>query len=270
MKALLTPRRRTALAVAVVVAGLALVLARYTGGPKLFLDYLKVLVWPLTLVIGVWWLRDILRDKLRQLVELALPGGAAAKFDADRADVEASEELAPVAKALVRPDRRTVSFDEAEDEFNMHVVIPPAEVESRMRTKVDEQRAVAERAMRAREEERRAAFEKIFSEGAEWGYKLCVAGLKEIPVPAITWLDDEVPVITHAVGRQDGIGAGLRTDDPRMAERLENEIRRLLRRIDDPMGSHTDKQAARAELRRLQSLLSIVDRDSPLVHVLAD
>lgn len=43
----------------------------------MFLDYVRVLVWPLLVGAVVLWMRDPLRDKLRELLRIEVPGGAA-------------------------------------------------------------------------------------------------------------------------------------------------------------------------------------------------
>lgn len=44
---------------------------------ELFLEYVRVLAWPMLVAVALYWLRDPLRDKLRQLLRIEVPGGAA-------------------------------------------------------------------------------------------------------------------------------------------------------------------------------------------------
>ncbi|GAA4981301.1 hypothetical protein [Actinopolymorpha pittospori] len=237
VKAWVTPGRGKALAVAVVAAGLAVALARYAGGPKLFLDYVKVLVWPLTLAISAWWLRDVLRDKLRQLYEVAFPGGAAAKFrEAERVDAEASSETAPAAHLLLQtkhlPEAESRAGDAGPEQVNGH---PAAEAQDEL-------------ARQAREREQRKAFEKTFREGADWGWKMSQIGFKTAPVPHIVW-SGNTPHITHEVGSRPRQSVRALVAEIQAIEDRLNQGQSFL--VGDP---YEELARLRAQLRALEPL----------------
>jgi hypothetical protein len=86
----------------------------------LFLDYVRVLAWPALAALALVWLREPLRDKLRQLLRIEVPGGAAQFADS-------GDELA----RSLKPDVDTLLGDDAvgaqrEDGHSLEVVSDPA------------------------------------------------------------------------------------------------------------------------------------------------
>lgn len=82
----------------------------------LFLDYVKVLAWPALAAVALVWLRDPLREKLRQLLRIEVPGGAAQFADSGE---NLARSLKPDVDTLLGED---AMGDQREDEHGLEVV----------------------------------------------------------------------------------------------------------------------------------------------------
>ena len=240
------------LLIAALVAGLAW----WLDDEQLVLNYLRTLVWPLVVGTVLWWVRQPLRDKLADLLEVSA-GGATAKFTQQQVVSHKLEEgIAGAASELVANDPGDgpeVDGEQLADEaqaqpekvpsISAAQMTPPplanAGADAIERVKHDPAADEVIRKVMAgaaeRESKRRAAVEKVIAESASWGYNMAKIGFQGTPAPVIQWDMAGRPQILYARSEESQIpaaGHGLvvrGASNEAAARRLEAEIQRLER-----------------------------------------
>ncbi|MDQ1626406.1 MAG: hypothetical protein QOI54_150 [Actinomycetota bacterium] len=266
--------------------------------PTLTLAYLKVLVWPAVVAVGLYWLRVPLRDKVGQLLKVSI-GSAEAQFALNQ---DLQRDLGDAVVALQAEDTLEVSVedeasvtdeasaeatpatDHADDDATDNVDDPAtdegiptiSEIAEAHRASRNEQieRRLREGTEKAnREEARRRAIEKIIEESAEWGYGMAQIGFQGRPKPVIAWTDDGRPRILYGENQQPPTTPARRYDPVVKARNLEDEIRRLEMELATSdylvggiagFGRNEREKAKRERLAVLKQRLRQVDPNSAL------
>lgn len=267
----------------VVIVVLYLVIFRLPE-PRLTLDYLEVLIWPGLVAVVLYWLREPLRQKVAELLNIKAPGfeaqfvnnrrlqddltGPAAAVLADTEDSESGgpetePDVAAVTHEAHIEDHLTVTdqskgeTDEGEPEPT-----PPVSGLSPVEQAAFAQMSGADRAVKRAQEKQ--AIEDIMRVSAWWGYDMAQIGFKTRPTPVVEWTDDDRPLIQSIyINAQQ---RGPKPDLKAMANRLEQEIRDLEAKIESPMTGYlpAKKVGERTRLWKLRSQLRTIDPDSPL------
>lgn len=268
--------------------------------PRLTLDYLKALTWPGLVAVVLYWLREPLREKVAQLLQIGAFG-----VDAQFANNQRLQQdvMGPAAAVLADTEHSKPEGQRAESD--VATVTDEAHVEDHL-TVTDQsegatdgadpestssgpglgtvQQAFAqltaiERAVKRAQEKQ--AIEDIMRVSAWWGYDMAKLGFRTRPTPVVEWTEDGRPLIQYAKGepgRSVNIPmerGGATPDLKVMASRLEQEIRDLEAKVESPMtirdyanmgtGDLDAMNAgSRARLRKLKSQLRTIDPDSPL------
>jgi hypothetical protein len=285
------PRKSSWLTALFAVLGLPAILAIvifWIEDPRLTLDYVRALAWPVLVATCVFWVRHTLRQKMRDLLELDV-AGARAQFANNTMELQAQIEDATA--MILNPDEISGEDDESAEK--------PAEPEGKkvFPTGVPKQSTVgvpevvhtdgaaqsggelsgskpldseqmdaivekelarrAPKSARRREIEQRRAIEEIIRDSAGWGYDMAKLGFKSRPVPKIDWTEDGRPRILYGKGEQP------RASQPEFSvnakvRNLEKAIIELERQLKGPPAhTHSWETALRnkrADQERLQEM----------------
>lgn len=262
---------RTLIRLGAIVLVLALVV-RAIDDKQLLLDYVRAMVWPFVVIGVLWWLREPLRAKLADLLEVTTSIASArfASQEAANRDLEGDiAEASDVLLGTIDGGRADSSFPDAEPELPL---APATKATTDAGPEVPA--GNAEMNERMREGARRLAMERVIRESAGWGYDMATLGFKSRPVPEIIWDDQGRPQILYARGqteeeeREQYLSPILRARPvTEQVRRLEEEIRQLERQRDDPRRLATLDAPSYLtfdhQLRRLRTQLSILDPNSP-------
>ena len=203
---------------------------------QLFLDYLKVLVWPIALLCVAVLFREVLGEKFRQLARLDVPGArvdfresAARELgDSLHEDLETLSGFPEVKSAPSVNDSReeTVVDTEQRDKDSTVAADAPVEAQANQASPT----AAPPEASKARELQRESV-ESIIQKSADWGYRLGRSGSPQA-VPDIEWSSDGSWQIATDIPRNKA-GSVVRsssTDTLRSIVELEKEIKAIEKR----------------------------------------
>jgi hypothetical protein len=241
--------RRAAVAVAplFLLAALIAGLAIGVHDRRLLLDYVRALTWPTVVAVSLWWLREPLRLKIAQLLELSAMGATARFDEREQATQELEDSLADAMEVL-GPEPEPESEAPAQQDANVEG--PVAEVGATApEGKADatpEKKTAPDPALTAilentardaqrRERERREAMESVIRESAAWGFDMAHLGFTTRPIPVIEWDHNGRPAILYGTSKPPSsapVPRQIRTDaadatSPGAVKRLEREIQQL-------------------------------------------
>lgn len=271
-----------------VVAAFAVLLAWAIDDKKLLLEYIKAVIWPLVVVVVLWWLRVPIREKVKDVLKLSV-GAASVEF-AEQAEQGVNTALTDDIRAAAQ-----VLVDKAPDHAPPDQTVIPESVPSssavgtpeivsksaRDQGVGSETQGVEPDRRVADEAARRKAIEKIIRDSAGWGWDMAQLGtFKSRPAPVIEWSDDGLPLIVYGEGQRRTGLASLVARDPvvdrtERVQRLEKAIRDLQEEIDRPAMSSIaalgsiygdPKEPKRKQLQRFKDQLLKIDPNSPWVR----
>lgn len=233
----------------------------------LLLEYLRALVWPAVVATVLWWLREPLRTKLADLLELSTGVGTARFARQEAATRDLEDDIAEASTVLVGEAPSTGDADESDPEL-LQVTPPPSVAPG------DDSRSPNdEMNHQMRETVRRTAVERVIKESAGWGYDMAGIGFQSRPVPVIEWDDNGRPRILYASGEvaQQRASGITRLQKPVSAEdtirRLEELIMKSERDQDNlfrkAAGGGLNRVAEEKELERLKERLRRIDPANP-------
>lgn len=280
-----------AVAPILVVAALLTVLAFWIDDKRLVLEYLRALAWPAVVGSALWWLREPLRTKLADLLEVSAAGATARFAQQDAANRELEADIADASTFLVGQDE---AADVVVPDDTDSSEPPPQTTQGSAPLATSHQPPSppvpaddappapggnAEMNASIREAARRSAMEQVIKESAGWGYDMAKIGFSTRPVPVIDWDAKGRPKIQYARGetpeelnraippvRVVTAGSSSRADS---VTRLEDEIRKLERERDDVNRSFwnaTERIAIEKQIERLRDNLRGIDPGSPYAH----
>ncbi|MBQ0897242.1 hypothetical protein KBX37_29935 [Micromonospora sp. U56] len=186
--------------------------------PGLVLDYLKVLAWPLALLAAMWWMKEPIHAKLRDLLRLDV-GVASAEFAQARAE-ELSASVQEDLQTLAEPDDRERSPDLVTEQAG-ELRGPVPDVPQPRAT--DGAPAIDQDAL---ELDRRHATERLIKKVATWGYDMGKNG-GELPTPRVVWSDGRPELMFEPQVQNLSVPRYRTFGDRERIRNLEAEVRRL-------------------------------------------
>ena len=238
-------------------------IARWLDDRRLVLDYLKVLTWPLVAGATLFWLRQPLRDKLREILKVQFPGGYA-EFATKAFEHELETPSKILQKDTTHPEALSASPTQRESTAPVADISNPDRRENNPHTLYGDGVGL--------ETARRLAIERIIEESANWGYTLAKSGFEGRPAVRIDWGADGRPQVHY--NRDKSVAHFMANYDPFVkARNIEKEIRDIeksLSRAGSVGGiagtlAGFDSMANREHLKVLKRRLARIDPNSALL-----
>lgn len=243
--------------------------------PRVPLDYLKALVWPVAVMVAAYYIREPLRDKVADVLHLkagplevgfgpgrVLPEAPSIFTDAEPLEAEgAADEDEPVEK---------VASDDGELKAEEGTSVDGPQGGGPTSEQAELQRKVGAILRRKKRMQDQAAIEDIIRESAAWGYDMAKLGFKTRPTPVIEWTEDGRPIIVYGRGE---IGPSItiedatpRPNDPiRVVEMRIRGLEEAIRGLESRIGFYTPAQGVgeRELLSKMKRQLRNLDPESP-------
>jgi hypothetical protein len=265
------------LPLAVIAGGIA-VLALLVDDRRLLLDYLRTLVWPVVVVVVLFWLRGPIREKLHDLLEFSAAGASAKFARAKAADEALAVDIGAAAKALVlEGDPNQPAPEIHVDDHAEGAATQPLETRS-VRNGTSDASEVVKSGDLEDEAYRRVAIEKIIRESAGWGWDMAQIGFKTRPNPIIKWHRDGTPHIISGEGITDAPSKLLVSpwrfhrapdyDRQEHARRLERMIQELTEEAENPAAVQIgdSREVNARKIQALKTQLRQIDPNSAWAH----
>jgi hypothetical protein len=263
------PRVRRAFPV-IGLGGLVIVAGVLIDDSTLFLAYAKALIWPLVVLVVLWWLRDPIRTKAAQLLEIQ-GAGMAARFAAEEKTEQFSEDVVADVAALASDD-----VESEERQGPPPPTADPAPSDAK-EPPLAQMESPGPDPSGTREQERRRRIERLMDETAAWGWEMAALGFKSPPKPVVTWGDGEnVPTIRYARGGITDQSVGLWRQAAAAIEapiKRRERIDKLEKELKTALGKGrvaTDmarRFGLRSEVDVLKSALRSIDPGNPWLDV---